>query len=126
MDLVLQFLGCHLNDGDTPTRKFVDELRTAHAGDFRANRLRDIPARVPEHRCSDTHLSHELSRRQPQGRERSFENVERDGWHSLRFLRVLGYSDDCRAGNGWACTLKRGAAAPREVLPIVSHLSADS
>jgi hypothetical protein len=24
------------------------------------------------------------------------------------------------------CTLKRGARAPREVLPIVSHLSADS
>src|SRR5713226_5945104 len=71
MDLVQQFLGRHLDDGDTPMSELVDELRTARAGDLGRFRLRKLAVRAPEQSGGDPHLLHELGRRQPQRRERS-------------------------------------------------------
>src|SRR5436190_3767231 len=48
MDLVLQFLGRHLHDGDAPMREFVNELRAARAGDLDRLRLGQLAVRVPE------------------------------------------------------------------------------
>jgi hypothetical protein len=69
MDLVLQFLGRHLDDGDAPMRELVDELRAARAGDLGRLRLGELAVRVPEQGRSNPHLFNELGRRQPQRRE---------------------------------------------------------
>ena len=77
MDLVLQFLGRHLHDGNAPMRELVDELRAARAGDLGRLRLGVLAVRVPEQRRRNSHLFHELGWRQPQRRERNFRYVER-------------------------------------------------
>ena len=47
MDLVLQFLGGHLHNGDAPMREFVDEFRATRAGDLGRFRLRVAPSVEP-------------------------------------------------------------------------------
>src|SRR5712691_3403135 len=94
MDLVLQFLGRHLHDRDAPMSELVDELGTARAGDLGRLRLGELAVRVPEQRRRDPHLFHELGRRQPQRRERSFRHVERYSRH-WRWSPTSGYRGGC-------------------------------
>src|SRR5437773_7223057 len=85
MDLVLQFLGRHLRDGDAPMCELVNEFRAACAGDLRSFRLRELSLRVPEQSCRNPHLLHELRRRQAQRRECAVREIERyrGHWASL-------------------------------------------
>src|SRR5206468_3151916 len=78
MDLVLQFLGRHLHDGDAPMCELVNEFRATCAGDLRSFRVR-------EQSCRNPHLLHELRRRQAQRRECAVREIERyrGHWASL-------------------------------------------
>ncbi len=51
MDLVLQFLGRHLHDGDAPVRELVDEFRATRSGNLGRFRLGELAVRVPQKRC---------------------------------------------------------------------------
>src|SRR4051812_30595473 len=77
VDFLSQFLGRDLHYGDAPMRELVDELRAARTGNLRSLRLREFSLGVPEQGGCHPHFLHELSRRQPQGRKRSFRDVER-------------------------------------------------
>src|SRR5689334_556882 len=75
-------------------------------GGIRTDRLRDHAVRIPKHRRSNAHLAHELIRERQQRRECGFGDLELDS--------RCGATDTAPppGGNGWACTLKPGAAAP--------------
>jgi hypothetical protein len=54
MDLVLQFLGRHLLDGDASMAELVDELCAARAGDLGGLRLGELAVRV-SHATATSH-----------------------------------------------------------------------
>src|SRR5437867_2754489 len=99
-------------------RRASSSMKSASRRDRRAYRLRDLADASTRERRGDAHLAHELGRRQPQRRECALTKV---------ILAVILTSERIprrvRRGTGGVCTLKRGAKAPREVLPSVSQLS---
>jgi hypothetical protein len=56
VDLVLQFFGCHLHDGDAPMRELVDELRATRAGDLRRLGLGELACEY-QSRAAATRIS---------------------------------------------------------------------
>src|SRR5262245_56948505 len=77
--------------------------------------------RVPEQRRRTAHLLHELGRRQTQRRERAFGQIERYFRHCSPLLQVQDTAAGAERKLSGRSTLERGAAAPRELLPIVSR-----
>jgi hypothetical protein len=120
-NLIIQFVGCRLNDRNAATRELIDELRGTRAGDSSGDRLGNFPSRVPKQGCRDAQFLRELVRRQAQRRECAFGHVECDSDHR----RLSGQDKGWWRKRLWSVRSKRGAA-PRELLPIVSRLSANN